>query len=120
MHELSIAQGILDIVRQYVPAAHGEKVRAVKVRVGHLAGVVPASLDFCFGAIVAGTPYAPAFLAIEEVPAAIHCHACERTSVIDGPAFACPGCGSPDVALDSGGELQVVEVELDEAGGRPS
>jgi Zn finger protein HypA/HybF involved in hydrogenase expression len=38
------------------------------VRVGDLAGVVTESLDFCFGAIVAGTPYSRAFLAVEHTP----------------------------------------------------
>lgn len=38
MHELSIAQGILDIIGQYVPEGQAPEVRAVRVRVGQMAG----------------------------------------------------------------------------------
>ena len=69
MHELGLAESILDLVRQHVPDEAAAGVGAVRVRVGHLAGVIPESLAFCFGAIVAGTPYAGATLAIESVPA---------------------------------------------------
>jgi hydrogenase nickel incorporation protein HypA/HybF len=64
MHELSLANGIFDIVRQYVPIERGQLVRAVRVRVGDLAGVVPDSLAWCFSAIVSDTPYEQAWLAI--------------------------------------------------------
>ncbi len=64
MHELSLANGIFDIVRQYVPAERAPLVRAVRVRVGDLAGVVPDSLAWCFSAIVSDTPYEKAWLAI--------------------------------------------------------
>ena len=55
MHELSVAQGILDLVQHYVPEGQAPDVRAVTVRVGALSGIVADSLEFCFSAIVAGT-----------------------------------------------------------------
>ncbi len=68
MHEMGIAESVLDIVRQYVPEARGPLVRRVTVRVGEHAGVQVDSLRFCFEAIVAGTVYEAAWLAIERVP----------------------------------------------------
>jgi hydrogenase nickel incorporation protein HypA/HybF len=65
MHELGIAQSILDLVREHVPDSQAVAVRAVTVRIGDLAGIVTESLDFCFGAIVSDTPYRNAFLKIE-------------------------------------------------------
>jgi hydrogenase nickel incorporation protein HypA/HybF len=67
---MGIAESVLDIVRQYVPEARGALVRRVTVRVGEFAGVQVDSLRFCFEAIVAGTEYQSASLAIEQVPAA--------------------------------------------------
>lgn len=112
MHELSIAQGIVDIIGQYVPAAQAADVRLVKVRVGQMAGVVPDSLDFCFGAIVDGTPLGRARLHIEETPIRSQCSACGEDFAVEGAAFVCPSCGSGDVNVISGTELQVVEIEL--------
>lgn len=115
MHELGLAQGVLDIVRQHVPEAAAGAVRQVRVRVGTMAGVIPDSLVFCFDAITAGTPFALATLTVDHVPPTAHCAACGITFPVRPPASPCPGCGSHRVALVSGRELQVVEVELADA-----
>lgn len=115
MHELSLAAGILDIVQHNVLAADAARVRAVRVRVGEIAGVVPDSLEFCFAAIVADTPYATAFLAIERVPVEAACTECGWVSGRPDVPFACPACGALGLAIRRGEELQIVDVELDDA-----
>ena len=64
MHELGLANSILDLVQQYVPEARAPQLSRVHVRIGEFAGVLPASLSFCFSAIVQGTPYHRATLDI--------------------------------------------------------
>ena len=121
MHEASIASGILDIVRQHVLDADALRVRAIRVRIGAIAGVVPGSLEFCFDAIVAGTEYSAAFLEIDQVPAHGVCGDCGRAAAIETlPPFACRSCGSPFVTVTSGDDLSVVDVELDDAAGGQS
>jgi hydrogenase nickel incorporation protein HypA/HybF len=112
MHELSIAQNIVDIIGQYVRDEQAAEVRQVKVRIGPLAGIVADSLDFCFGAIVAGTPLANARLAFEETAIRSSCGGCGRIFEVESAEYACPGCGSAEVTVVSGTELQVVEIEL--------
>jgi hydrogenase nickel incorporation protein HypA/HybF len=112
MHELSIAQGIVDIIRQYVPAEQTADVRRVRIRVGHMAGIVPDSLDFCFGAIVNGTPLGEARLDIEETPVRSQCAGCGAAFAVEGAAFWCPACGSRETRIISGTELQVIDIEL--------
>jgi len=115
MHELSVAQGILDLVRQHVPEDRGGAVRSVTVRLGALSGVVADSLDFCFGAIVAGTPYGGASLSIERVPTRGRCEDCGHDFDAGELVFRCPGCGGAHIRVISGDELQVIAVELDDA-----
>jgi hydrogenase nickel incorporation protein HypA/HybF len=112
MHELSIAQGIVDIIRQYVPEEQAADVRRVRIRVGQMAGIVPDSLDFCFGAIVNGTPMEEARLDIEETPVRSQCAGCGEAFAVEGAAFLCPFCGSREIKIISGTELQVIEIEL--------
>ena len=115
MHELGLAQSILDLVRQHVPDADLPSVRAVRVRVGAMAGVVADSLEFCFSAILTGTPCAGAYLAIEPVPAQARCRACAAEFALRTPVFQCPSCRGTAVEMVSGRELQVVDVELEDA-----
>ena len=112
MHELSIAQNIVDIVGQYVPSEQMDAVRSVRLRVGSLSGIVPESLDFCFAAIVSGTALSRAALAIEQVPTRAKCRDCGISFPIDDSIFICSSCGGTGIQVLSGTELQVVEIEL--------
>lgn len=114
MHEMSVAQNILDIVRQHVPAERAPAVTSVRVRVGGLSGIIADSLEFCFSAIVAETPLGRARLEIERVAAACDCQDCSARFEPEHLIFLCPGCGSGRARLISGNDLQVVHVELDE------
>lgn len=114
MHELSIAQSIVDIVGQYVPRTHFATVKLVRVRVGDLAGVVPDSLAFCFTAVTAGTPLADASLEIEHVPYTIRCSECGTESTTEPGLALCPQCGSTATRIIAGTELQVMTIDVDE------
>jgi len=120
MHELSVAQGIVDIIGQYVPPAQHRSVRVVRVRVGDLAGVVPDSLAFCFTAVTAGTPMAGALLEIEHVPFTIRCNACGSESTTEPGLAICPLCGSTDTRITAGTELQVMTIDVDDQTPEPS
>lgn len=114
MHELSIAENILEIVRENFDANGGGKLRSVKVRIGELAGVIPDSLDFCFTAITKGTPLESAKLEIEKTGIVARCNDCEKESEVHGLVFKCPECKSSNISVVSGNELQVVEIEVDD------
>jgi hydrogenase nickel incorporation protein HypA/HybF len=114
MHELSIAQGILEIVHQYVPVAQQPRVRRVRISVGDLAGVVPDSLEFGFSALIAGTALRNAALDIVRVPFTLHCKSCNETFSNHVGEVLCPACGGSDATVMSGTELQVSEIELDD------
>lgn len=118
MHELSIAQNILEIIQQSVSQDELVDVRVVRLKVGTLSGVVADSLDFCFSAIAAETPLAKARLDIEQIPFTVHCNSCQKTSVNGLGFVVCPECGSVETNVISGRELQVAEIELDGGGER--
>jgi hydrogenase nickel incorporation protein HypA/HybF len=116
MHELAIAQNILEIVQQYVRPDQMKEVRSVRLRIGALSGIVPESLEFCFNAIVSDTAMTGASLDIERVPTRADCPDCGSSFGIDDPVFSCPSCGGRGIKLVSGTELQVVEIGLDDQG----
>jgi hydrogenase nickel incorporation protein HypA/HybF len=114
MHELAIAQNIVEIVHGAVPGHRLGAVRSVRIDVGGFSGVVPESLEFSFEAIVSGTPMETARLDIHRVPVVMRCSACGRDFEREEPFFTCPGCGGIRLRMVSGSELQVKEVELDD------
>jgi len=114
MHELGIAQNILEIVQQSVPPDQAPDVRCVRMRIGPLSGVVADSLDFCFNVIIAETGMPQARLAIEQVPLVSRCRDCRNEFRVEDLVFQCPACGSSSLELISGKELEIVEIELAE------
>lgn len=114
MHELSIAQNILEIVRQSIPDGDLRDVRVIRLKVGTISGVVADSLEFCFAAAVAGTALAESRLAIESVPFRIRCERCNKEFTNDIGFVVCPECDGTQTTILSGRELQVSEIELDD------
>ncbi len=112
MHELSIAQNILEIVHQYIPPEDRHRVVKVGMKVGELSGVVVESLEFCFGAVNAGTPMEGAQLNIERIPLQAECRTCRSRFHVEESVFRCPDCGSTDLEITTGRELQVTDIEL--------
>ena len=110
MHELSIAQAILEIATRN---AGESRVTAVCVRVGHLRQVVPPALEFAFELLAQGTPAEGAVLELEQVPAAVACRRCGQEAQLEGFPLACPGCGAVEVDVIRGEELLVESLELD-------
>ncbi len=110
MHELSIAQAIVDVA---VRNAGDSRVARVYVRVGRLRQVVPSALAFSFELCAHGTPVEGAALELETVPAGVSCLSCGACSEPDGFPLACGACGGLKVEVVQGEELQVESLELD-------
>jgi hydrogenase nickel incorporation protein HypA/HybF len=110
VHELSLCGAIAEIA---VRRADGRQVESVRVRVGQLRQVVPETLEFCWGLVVAGTELDGAELQVDQVPARLECRACSREfAMADQFSLVCPHCKSFDVVVLAGEECDVVCLDL--------
>ena len=114
MHELSVAQSIVEIIQQHVPQSDWEHVRAVRLKIGSAAGIVPESLEFSFQAITAESVFNHAMLEIESIPFRIHCNTCNTTAENEFGFALCSTCGSTDTKILSGSEMYITEIEIAE------
>ena len=112
MHEMSIAQAIVEQAEAVMRQEGAMRVTAVSVSVGRLSGVDRGALEFAFPFVARNTPAEGATLAIEEIPAELTCRVCKATTNPDLPFLVCERCGSADVELLCGRELQLKTVEL--------
>ena len=114
MHELSIAQNIISIVKEYLPDEQKNSLKRVKVKIGKLSNILPDSLLFGFNALTKETNLEGATLEIEHLPLIIKCSDCGCESVLEEYAFSCPECNGHDIKVISGDELTISEIEIEE------
>ncbi len=111
MHELSVATAVLNTALKH---ADDRRVSVVSVRVGAMRQVVPDSLRFYFEIVARDSDCGAAALELVEIEARLRCRACSEEWAPDMPAFRCPDCGSTDVAVDAGEELEVDYIEVED------
>jgi len=112
MHEVSICESIIDILSDQAAREGATRVTSVRLRIGEMSGVVEDSLRFAFEVVSKDTLAEGAELVIVSVPLAARCRACAVEFRIEGYAFSCSSCGSPDIEVVSGREMLVEEIEL--------
>jgi hydrogenase nickel incorporation protein HypA/HybF len=108
VHELSIAQSVVEAVSE---RAGAQRVLVVRLVVGRLSGVVPDALRFSFDLVAEGTVVEGARLEIDEPGGLGHCRACARDVELRDLVLVCP-CGGTDVAVVGGTELLIRDVEV--------
>ena len=111
MHEMSIAQGIIELCLEH---AGGRRVRSLDVEIGELSSVVPEAIEFCFEACCLQTLLEGARLTITQIPGTGHCQECGRETPLTELYGSCRHCGSNRVTIMTGEELRVREIEVDD------
>jgi hydrogenase nickel incorporation protein HypA/HybF len=114
MHELSVAEEIINIANQYIPAGNKSKVLSVKVEIGKLSNILTDSLKFCFDALTSDTNLKGARLVVEEIPVIVRCENCGHITEVEKVLFQCGVCESSKVKLETGNELKVTEIEIND------
>jgi hydrogenase nickel incorporation protein HypA/HybF len=120
MHEMSIAQNIVEVVKQHMPLDDKRRIKSVKLKLGAFADIERDSLEYCFEVITEGTALQGATLDIEEIEMTAKCRGCGATSQLTYGAFVCPVCTSSDIDVLTGAEFEVIGVHLSEERNRPS
>jgi hydrogenase nickel incorporation protein HypA/HybF len=114
MHEISIAQSIIEIAEATAREAHCRSIQVIALRLGEFTSIVREALEFAFEASKQGTMAENARLKIEVAPMVVQCVVCDvevRSAM--GRSLICSQCGFP-LKLISGEELLIEYVELEE------
>ncbi len=113
VHELSLAQAILQTVQQQAASRGASRVLSIRLRVGELSAVVDEALTFSLGIIGQGTAAEGCAVTIEHVPWVVRCTGCGVEYRVEGGLPACPGCQALGGVTVTGRELQIVEMDIE-------
>ncbi len=111
MHEMSIAQSILDIVIGEASKHNATKVANIRIRAGELRGIVPVHLNYYFQFVSKDTIAEGAELDIEVLPVRGRCEKCNLDFDVEEFKYECPECQGKDVETIQGLELMVKDFD---------
>ena len=109
MHELSIAEELLDIIHKYAEDAGISKISCINLRIGEFSGIFPDSLEFAFEVLSEGKITENADLKIEKVSAKYVCRNCGFSTC--EYSECCKNCGLEEMSIEGGAELEIVSFE---------
>jgi len=113
MHELTIAQSLLEAISAEVKKQNSKPVSA-KISCGAFSGINNESLCFAFEAISKDTACEGLKLNIEQKPIQAKCKNCDNVSALDLHKPNCPNCRCEDFELLPDAPLLLEEIEFEE------
>ena len=113
MHELSVTQGMLEIVLRHAQQAGAQRITHIHLVIGDLTSIVDDSVQFYFDFISQDTIAEGAQLVFQRTPAIFRCRDCGNTFTPNGRDFACPHCGEMSVDVVAGNEFRVESIEVE-------
>lgn len=112
MHELSVAQNIIEIVSDYAKKNNTDRVTEVVLDIGAVSGVIPGNLEFAWEISAKGSVVDGARLKINFIEAKALCLDCKKEFKLDDIYAMCDFCGSIRYEIIQGKELKVKSIMI--------
>jgi len=112
MHELSLCESLLDILKSEAETAKFKKVKRITLEIGPLSTVEPEAMRFGFDVVMRGSLAEGAKLEIVTEPAEARCRSCFELVTVNDWLATCPKCGGTDLQITGGDALRIKELEV--------
>ncbi len=112
MHEMAVAQDLLDVITREARKQSAWPVAAT-MSCGQLNAINDEVLSFALEAIAKGTVCEGITLRVEHKPMQARCGQCESAFAVSLADMRCPHCGSEDFQLLPDAPLVLEEIEFE-------
>lgn len=113
MHELSIAEAIINSLKNIKAKYPDNVIKNVKINYGKFQMIIPDALMFYLDILKKGTEFNETRFTFQEESLKARCKKCNKefeTSELD---FICPSCGSNEIEYLNGTELYIEKIEIE-------
>ena len=107
MHELAIAQSILNIVEETVRKNNATEVTELELEIGIFAGIEYESLEFALKVVSNNSILTNASIVVIKPKGKANCFECGLTFELDNLFDPCPACNSYKYNITEGKKLRV-------------
>ncbi|HOP15828.1 MAG: hydrogenase maturation nickel metallochaperone HypA [Chromatiaceae bacterium] len=113
MHEMSLCESIMQIIEDEAQRQGFKRVIRVRLEIGRLSGVEIEAMRFGFDAVTRDTLADGAELEIIQLPGTAWCLPCGCEVEVQQRFDACPQCGSYQLQVVSGDQMQIKDLEVE-------
>jgi len=113
MHEMSLVEGVRELIEAAAVREGFARVHGVRVEIGRLSGVEREAFEFCFDLAMRGGIVEKARLDIVATPGRGRCLACGKETALAVVYDPCEHCGAFPVAVIAGTEMRVIDLEVE-------
>ena len=107
MHELSIAQSIVELAEREARNHQAISIEELELEIGALAGIDPVALEFALESAIKGSMLENARIIRQHIAGEGRCCDCENLFPVESILSTCPDCGSYAVNIVKGKELRI-------------
>lgn len=113
MHEMSLCEGVLQVLEESAKSQGFQKVKTVWLEIGALSGVEISAMRFGFDVVMKNSLAEDAVLEIIEHPGQAWCMPCGGNVAINQRFDPCPECGSFQLQVTGGDQMRIKELEVE-------
>lgn len=113
MHELSIAQSIISIIKNTVPVDEQKKIITIRLQIGSLSGIEIDALTYSFSLMRKNHRFIYAELDIEIINGTGRCLDCNIEFEYHSYGTPCPICKNYQIKILQGKEMKVTSIITD-------
>ena len=113
MHEMSLVEGVRQLIEEAAVREGFSRVRSVRVEIGALSGVERAAFEFCFDLAMQDSLAAGARLDIVATPGRGLCRQCGQEGALALAYDPCELCGAYSVEVVAGTAMRVIDLEVE-------
>lgn len=114
MHELSLAEAMIEQVERIVAEQGGGLVEEIHLEIGAMSGVDRDSFEFVFPVASRNSIAEGARLVFDEVKLEFLCKSCRKVTVTDESVVMCGDCNGIDVDIRKGRHFRITSLEVQE------
>ena len=113
MHEMSLCEGILQVLQTDASRQKFKRVKSVWLEIGELSSVEVDAMLFSFDVVTRNSLADGAKLNIIHVPGSAWCMNCAKTVAVKKRFDECTDCGSYQLQVTGGDEMKIKELEVE-------
>jgi hydrogenase nickel incorporation protein HypA/HybF len=113
MHEMSLVEGVRQLIEEAAEREGFSWVHSVRVEIGELSGVERAAFEFCFDLAMQDSLAAGARLDIVATPGRGLCRQCGQEVALAVVHDPCELCGGYPVEIIDGTAMRVIDLEVE-------